>query len=322
MLLINLFSSLLLASTIYATICPNYWWPLNPNNKFTSDVVSGYNINYYSKVLHAPDRLGTPTAITATTTGNINAAFFSGQFMGGAAGIAGVPGVGLAAQGNAGALHKFQQSSYAQLPPGAYFSGTTFTITFWINQLKDIPSGTPGAPAAAVRILDFSINSINAATRTAFGVAICFGRFINFYAASAAATDSPGATQSATALTAGAWAHVALSCTVTTSTVCLIYVSTSTTLGTATSSTLANVIPSTGTYFYNYIGASTYTAATEGDLNTFINDVKIFNSALTSGQLQTQLTAEAAARTYTCSSTSISPQYFYIALLAMLGAFL
>jgi len=323
MLLINLFSSLLLASTIYATICPNYWWPLNPNFRFVNDVIGGNNIVHYQRVISAPDRLGT-TAISAPLTGNANAAYFTGTYIGGAYVINTFAGLG--SQGNGAALIlNLQQTSYAQLPPAAYFSGTAFTITFWINQIGTISTGL-AATSTALRILDFSIQSMQSATRTSFGVALTNSRAVIFYGSTAGAIDVFSSPQSGTLVPArGAWAYVALSCAVgSANTVCSIYVSTSTTIGTATSSTLTGVLPNTGIYYYNFIGASTFTLAAnlESDMNTHLSDLKIFNSALTSNQLQTQLTAEAAARTYTCSSTSISPQYFYIVLLALLGSFL
>jgi len=292
----NLIVSLLMASTIYAQ-CPRNWWPLNPTYLLTTDVMGGKNIVGTQRIAAGFDRISTT---------NSHAAFITNANI--------VIGTALATPD----LGFYSYLSFMTIPADTYFPSTTFSITLWLNIIQ-----APSADFA--RIFDFAQNYPNLApgSRTAVALKINNGAapipslVLSNAGAEVLVTSSSG-------ITAATWTFVGISCTVTTSTSCIFYFGSSAVTvltATATINAASNIIPSTGTYLYNYIGASAMPRAAEVAYNGLINDLKIYSSTLTATQMLTNFLAE-KTRVYTCSSTSISPQYFYIVLLALLGSFL
>jgi len=238
-----------------------------------------------------------------------------------------------------------QYHSYMQLTPAAYFSSAItsgFSISFWIN--------LQAACAGICRILDFATTTTTAAAvpsvkNSGFAVALAAvgdNNALTFEVITAAGVGAtyidpaPTVAPLITAVvgfTTANWRHVTITGTTGTTLAVTIYIN-GATKGTITAvavnggtapTSSAQMTSLAATTFTNvFIGAGYSRAAVvaETNINALINDVKIYSVALTASQVLTNYNTETAARLYTCSSTSISPQYFYIALLAMLGAFL
>jgi len=305
MLLFNIIALFFLGTNINAqTVCPRNWWPLNPNYKLgTIDVMGSSNIILQSGSANANDRI--------TGTENSNAVFLLAP---------------TAVVDPRFGLNGYQ--NFLVLPADTYFATSVFTITFWIYLPNAIGAG------GVTRVLDFSQTSyvfpFAAATAARNGISIGFPASssqpqIEVRTTAAVAPNTIGTTTGAVAL--NTWTFVSFSCTVTTTTTtCTSFTGTSAGgLVTATAGAAINVVPSTGSYVYNYIGASSLVLATDNSLQARINDVKIYSSALSEAQLRDNFNAEKSTRAYTCSpssSSSINAQYFYIVVLAAIGSFL
>jgi hypothetical protein len=184
--------------------------------------------------------------------------------------------------------------SFLTLPTYTYFSSTSFTITFWIRVIT-LPAlavvGPPAVAAKQARVIDFSD-----ATTKANGITV----FIKAATTNAAITleSKAAATQTVSDTGAGfavnTWKYVAITVSTSGATITTaIYYDGATTGVTLSSATGITALPAASTsYTTNFIGKGTSPTADDQHLDAHLNDVKIFNSALSPTQVTTQYNSE------------------------------
>jgi hypothetical protein len=190
------------------------------------------------------------------------------------------------------------------LPADTYFCNGAFTFTLFINQ----------AAAGAGTIADFiDVAGTNIVTYSIVAGAASFTLIIG------TTTVTSGAT---TALTNGAWFFVAVSYAGSGSipnffstTVATVAIPAAVAGGAA-----APTAPTCTTMITALIGSTTANPPAAPITASNLNDFKIYNFALSTAQVQARYSAEVATRVFTCSSSSINPQYFYIVIVAIIAS--
>ncbi len=178
--------------------------------------------------------------------------------------------------------------SFLTLPKDAYLSSTSFTITFWIYAAQT----TAVTALKTARVIDFSdaITKVN-------GLAVYLKPGTNALNAAVVLEAKAGSSTAQTVSDSGAgfapktWTHVAITVTTSGSTITTaIYYNgvVQTTTGTITA------LPATSTIFTtNFIGKGTSpVGGTDENLDAYLNDVKMFNSALSATLVASQYTSE------------------------------
>jgi hypothetical protein len=185
-------------------------------------------------------------------------------------------------------------TNYLTLPQEKYFNSTSFTIIFWINVFT-VPSAGKQA-----RVIDFS----DADTKKN-GIAV----FIQpgTTSANVSIDNSPavvletvvdGAITAVSDKGAGfalkTWTHVAITVSTSGSTITTaIYYNANTTGITLSNATAISNLPAKTTSFTtNFIGNGAKPGKNEVNLDAYLNDVKIFDSALSATQVSSQYTSE------------------------------
>jgi len=251
---------------IFFIACPDQWWPLtfySTSVSLITEVIKGDNINAIAQVSTAGDRF------LATN----NAAIY----------IKGANGPATTAAA---------YTSYLTLPAGSYFCSTAFTITFWINVQTPL-----GLETNIARVLDFSDT-----TAKANGIAVYLEQgTTNTNTAVVLETVVGSATAKTASVTNDAgfavstWKHVAITVSSSSAstpviTVVIYYDGVKqTTTGTIT---LPTSCPNFANNFIGKGAKPSSTADVDVNLDAYLNDVKIFNSALSESQVSTQFTAE------------------------------
>lgn len=238
--------------------CPTYWWPLSPATpsiNFFSEVMRGDNIFYFTGIPLATSIVTFTTADRTTTASGYRSFTFA----------------------LAGSL---------QVAPDTYFCNGVFTISIWIK----------GTAAAATGVLLEFRDSAATATLTGNGVTVGFAA--DPYKPQLIVNAQPVSISTAAAgLTNNAWNFLAI----TYAGANLNPIFYSQTIATASitgnpGTVTIPVAPTCTTMIKNFIGTdiantvATSLFAIQGI--TSLNDLKIYNSALSATQIQSRYTAE------------------------------
>jgi len=258
---------------MYYKACPQNWWPLSISNSFLNDVIKGSTITGATNIGYINDRIANPS--------NIN-----GLYIKGTTALITV---------NGGAN---DYVSFLTLPTGTYFSTSSFTITFWVFTTQT----TAFTATKTARVIDFS----DAATK-ANGIAVYLKPGVtggapnnNAAAGLEVRAGGVGSFPQLAADTTGAgfptktWTHVAITVSSSSASPAVITVAIYYNGVAATATGTITALPAlTTSYTVNFIGKGTSpVAASDMNLDAYLNDVKIFNSALSPSQVSTQFTSE------------------------------
>jgi hypothetical protein len=260
---------LLIYIDMYYKACPQNWWPLSISNSFLNDVIKGSTITGATNIGYINDRIANPS--------NINGLYIKG-------GIAPV-------------TTNTDYVSFLTLPTGTYFSTSSFTITFWVFTTQT----TAIATTKTARVIDFS----DAATK-ANGIAVYLKPGVtggapnnNAAAGLEVRAGGVGSFPQLAADTTGAgfltrtWTHVAITVSSSSASPAVITVAIYYNGAAATATGTITTLPAlTTSYTVNFIGKGTSPVATDMNLDAYLNDVKIFNSALSPSQVSTQFNSE------------------------------